>query len=155
MLFSFIQRTGTVPCKLTQCMAQQVEAPSPPPFTPAEAAAKLRDEHGATDFKGDGPPTETSVGLRKREDWEALPAAIWVLLSCLASLREVSFYGCKALKTLPEGVHRTAPSPSPPRPPTPLHNNWCPRTATATACHLSQILTTDAHSPEPPSYRLA
>ena len=72
------------------------------PFTPAEALAQLQGVHCAEDFEGDGPPTETSVGLLSNV--ATLPEEVWVLLRCLPYLQRLSFYGCRKLVALPEGI---------------------------------------------------
>ena len=72
------------------------------PFTPAEALAQLQGDHRAKDFEGDGPPTETSVGLRGK--FKTLPEKVWVLLRCLPYLQRLSFYFCTNLVALPAGI---------------------------------------------------
>ena len=73
------------------------------PFTPAEALAQLQGAHGATDFEGRGPPTETSVGLHEK-DFQTVPEEVWVLLLCLPYLQRLSFNRCSKLVALPEGI---------------------------------------------------
>ena len=79
------------------------------------ALTELRENHGATDYDGDGPPTETSVGLREK-DFKTLPARLLQLLLTV-NPEILSFDSCRKLRTLPEGStisSRSCPSPYPP-----------------------------------------
>lgn len=61
---------------------------------------KLRNIYGVKNFKGDGPPTETSVSFMD-QPVEALPLELWVALWNLSDLQELSFHKCKNLEALP------------------------------------------------------
>ena len=65
------------------------------------ALSALRERHGATDYEGRGPPTETSVGLRDKP-FQTLPEDLLELLETLQP-QKLSFYGCLQLLALPEG----------------------------------------------------
>jgi len=65
------------------------------------ALAALQQRHGATDYDGWGPPTETSVGLRKK-DFQTLPEGLLELLETVQP-QKLSFYSCKQLGALPAG----------------------------------------------------
>ena len=65
------------------------------------ALSALRERHGATDYDGNGPPTETSVGLREKP-FQTLLEDLLELLEILQP-QKLSFYLCRQLLALPEG----------------------------------------------------
>ena len=73
-------------------------------FSVAEAVAELRKIDGVKNFKGDGPPTETSVSFRHAA---MIPAEFWEALRCLVDLQELKIHNEYDLEALPEGHNNT------------------------------------------------
>ena len=67
-----------------------------------QATLALGERHGATDYDGRGPPTETSVGLRQKR-FESLAEDLLELLVTLQPQR-LNFYGCQQLAAFPAGI---------------------------------------------------
>ena len=72
-------------------------------YSVIEAIAELRKVDGVKNFKGDGPPTETSVTLMDLNS-TMLPSELWEVLWNLSDLQELRFESCGNLEALPEGT---------------------------------------------------
>lgn len=72
-------------------------------YSVIEAIAELRKVDGVKNFKGDGPPTETSVTLMDLNS-TMLPSELLEVLWNLSDLQELRFESCGNLEALPEGT---------------------------------------------------